>query len=148
MTEIDQDWAALAPRLRQAYVPEVRPDDVTGLRGRVGGSIRNADHRPARRGWVVAAAAAMAAAAMAAAAIGLVSVAPVPEAGATDFRVSLTPGGETMFEFEDGRGIHRIVKTTCLETGDNSAVHVARGQRFVEPNGTPEPGTAVFYRVD
>ena len=145
---VDPDWGRLAPRLREAYVPEVSEQDVASLRRRVARDANPTQHTPRlRQAWAAAAAAAVAALG-----IGLVAWGPMPgtpgERASKDFRVSLTPAGETMFEFADGRSVHKIVKTTCLEGTSQEDVHFARGQRFVEPNGVPEPGTAVFYRID
>lgn len=145
---MDPEWGQLAARLREAYVPEVTEHDVTSLRRRLASDMSGAGHSPRlRHAWAAAAAAAVAAFG-----IGLVAWGPMSgtagQRSAAAFQVSLTPAGETMFEFADGRSVHKIVKTTCLEGTSQEAVHFARGQRFVEPNGTPEPGTAVFYRID
>lgn len=145
---MDPDWGKLAPSLRAAYLPEVEDRDVQRLRQRV--AERTASAARGRR--VGPAWAAAAAAALALAAIGLVGWSPVSGLGSSTtpaaFEVSVTPNGETMFEFDDDRGVHRIVKSTCLDSSDNQSVLYAEGKRFVEPNGAPEPGTAFFYRVD
>lgn len=56
--------------------------------------------------------------------------------------------GSVLMRFSDGRPIRRVVKSDRPTDGRQEAILTAGKTEFVDKNGTPRPGTVVFYRID
>lgn len=55
--------------------------------------------------------------------------------------------GRVIFEFADGSQGHRVQRVSSPQARLGDPLQ-ANGTQFVHANGMPEPGTAVFYRID
>ncbi len=65
-----------------------------------------------------------------------------------EFRMARADDGGVVLEFTDGRHEHQVAKSDRPFVEQDTSVHSAKGRTFKDSNGTPRPGTVVFYIVD
>jgi hypothetical protein len=140
--------------LEQARPPQVSDLELSKLRSGVRRRLRREEGFGSRTSASRAGLAGLLAASAAIAALGAAVVGTgVPNSApgspeVAEFSMELAEDGAVRFEFADGERVHRIVKSDRPDSVESGEVLWARGGLHEERNGTPVPGTAVFYRVD
>lgn len=143
--EFHHGWESLACRLAES---RDEPDDlaIERLTRRVRAGISR-DAAPTHRRLLRLGAAA---AAILPAALGLGTLlvggfhATVP----ASLEMMAKADGSVLMRFSDGRPIRRVVKSDRPTDGRQEAIRTSGKSEFVDKNGTPRPGTVVFYRID
>lgn len=146
----DRDWAALSELLGRLEPDPVTDFDLARLRRSVRLALPAAPGRWAgfRRWAASAAAGVLGFATLAALLIGGGFDGGVPEAQAAPVRLARGNGGEVVFYFAEGKIPHRIIKSRAPQAEAQAEVRIAKGKKFVDPNGHTRPGEVVFYRID
>jgi hypothetical protein len=143
----DGDWAELAARWQRAVERDgVSEFEIARLRSRVRSNVKDSGHFSS---WATRFGAAAASILVGGICLGTL-IYGSGQLVTVDMRdpvaVARAANGSVLIQFQDGRVTHRI------STGDDprawDQVQVARGLRFVDRSATPQPGNALFYRID